>query len=99
MAQEFRMDSAHVGAVVDGLSGLSARMSGHVSSLGEQVAGAGQPWGSDATGDQFAGVADGFVAHMQAWLQAMGAHAEKLQRYAGDLTAAADVFEQADQDS
>lgn len=31
MAQEFRMDSAHVGALVDGLAGLSARMSGQVS--------------------------------------------------------------------
>ena len=99
MAQEFRMDSDEVGAVVDGLAGLSARMSGHVSGLGAQMAGAGQPWGSDATGDQFAGAAGGFVAHLQAWLQAMGAHAETVSRHAGELAAAAGVFEQADQDS
>ena len=99
MAQEFRMDSTHVGAVVDGLSGLSARMSGHVSGLGAHVAGAGQPWGTDATGDQFAGDAGGFLAHVQAWVQTMGAHAETVQRHAADLAAAAGVFEQADQDS
>ena len=97
MAEEFRIDSADVGAVVDGLAGLSARMSGHVSGLGAHVAGAGQPWGSDDTGDQFAGDAGGFLAHVQAWVQTMGAHAETVQRHADDLAAAAAVFKQADQ--
>jgi uncharacterized protein YukE len=72
-------------------------MSGHVSWLRAELAGAGEPWGSDATGDQFAGVPDGFVAHLQQWLHTMGAHAEKVQRHAGHLAAAAGVFEQADQ--
>lgn len=97
MAKQFGIDLAEVGAVADGLAGLGNQMNGHVSSLQAHLAGAGQPWGTDATGDQFAGVADGFVAHMQAWLQAMGTHAEKLQRHADDLAAAASVFEQADQ--
>jgi uncharacterized protein YukE len=97
MANEFRVDSAEVGAVAEGLAGLSARMSGHVSSLGAHVAGAGEPWGSDATADQFAGVSEGFVAHLQEWLQTMRTHAEIVQRHADDLAAAAGVFEQADQ--
>jgi hypothetical protein len=97
MADQFRIDSAEVGAVADGLAGLGAAMTGHVSSLRAGLAGAGAPWGSDVTGDQFAGVPQGFVAHMQAWLQTMGAHAEKVQRHAGQLTAAVGVFEQADQ--
>jgi uncharacterized protein YukE len=97
MADLFRIDSAEVRAVADGLAELSARMTGHVSGLGAHVAAAGAPWGSDATGHQFAGVSDGFVAHMQQWLQTMGTHAETVQRYADDLAAAAGVFEQADQ--
>jgi hypothetical protein len=72
-------------------------MTGHVSGLGAQVAGAGAPWGSDATGDQFAGVPDGFVAHMAQWLQTMRTHAETVQRHADDLAAATGVFERADQ--
>jgi uncharacterized protein YukE len=97
MAKQFGIDSAEVGGVADGLSGLSAAMNGHVSSMQAGLAGAGAPWGTDATGDQFASVPDGFVAHMQQWLQMMGAHAEKLQRHADHLAAAAGVFEQADQ--
>jgi hypothetical protein len=99
MADRFAMDSAGVGAVTDGLAELGAQMTGHMSGLGAQVAGAGAPWGSDATGDQFAGGAGGFVAHLQGWLQAMGAHAETVSRNAGALSAAAGVFERADQDS
>jgi uncharacterized protein YukE len=97
VAEEFSIDSAEVGTVADGLTGLSAQMKGHVSSLQAQLVGAGEPWGSDATGDQFARVPEGFVAHMQQWLQAMGAHAEKVQRHAGHLAAAAGAFERADQ--
>ena len=97
MANQFGIDSAEVGAVAEGLSGLGAAMTGHVSSLRAGLAGAGAPWGSDITGDQFAGVPDGFVAHMQQWLQAMGTHAEKLQHHADHLAAAAGIFEQSDQ--
>jgi uncharacterized protein YukE len=99
MAKQFRSDSAEVGVVADGLAGLGAQMEKHVSSLRAQLAGAGEPWGSDATGDHFAGVPEGFVAHMQQWLQAMAAHAEKVQHHAGHLAAAAGAFEQADQGS
>jgi uncharacterized protein YukE len=97
MADRFGVDSAEVGAVAEGLAGLGAQMSGHVSWLGARWAGAGAPWGSDVTGDQFAGAAQGFVAHLQAWLQAMAAHAETVQRHADDLAAAAGVFQRADQ--
>jgi uncharacterized protein YukE len=97
MAEQFGIDSAEVRAVADGLAGLGAAMRGHVSSLGAELAGAGEPWGTDATGDQFAGVPDGFVAHMQQWLQAMAVRAETVQRHAGHLAAAAGVFERADQ--
>ena len=97
MADQFRIEPAEVDAIADGLAGLSAQMTGHVSGLGAQFAAAGAPWGSDATGDQFAGAADGFVAHMQRWLQIMGSHAETLQRHADDLAAAASIFQQADQ--
>ncbi|OMC10564.1 hypothetical protein A5736_00040 [Mycobacterium sp. SP-6446] len=72
-------------------------MTGHVSGLGAQVASAGAPWGSDTTGERFAGVANGFVAHMQQSLQAMAARAETVQRHADRLAAHARVFEQADQ--
>lgn len=99
MANQFRIDSAEARSIADGLAGLGAAMTGHVSSLGAQVADAGQPWGSDATGDQFAGAAGGFAAHMQQWLQTMGAHAEKVAGHASDLAAATDVFERADQES
>ena len=98
MAHQFGIDSAEVGSVAHGLSGLGAQMKGHVSSLRAGLAGAGDPWGSDVTGDQFAGVPGGFVAHMQQWLQTMGAHAENLRRHADHLAAAAAIFEQADQD-
>jgi uncharacterized protein YukE len=98
MADQFCIDSAEVGSVADGLAGLSTRMTGHVSALGAQVAAAGAPWGSDATGDQFAGPPYGLVAHMQQWLQTMRTRAETVQRHAVDLAAAASVFEQADQD-
>jgi uncharacterized protein YukE len=97
VAKQFGIDSAEVGAVADGLAGLSARMTGQVSELRAQLAGAGVPWGSDGTGDQFAGVPEGFVAHTQEWLQAMAARAEKVARHADHLAAAAGVFEQADQ--
>jgi hypothetical protein len=97
MANQFGVDSAEVGAVADGLAGLGAAMTGHVSWLRAQLAGAGAPWGSDATGDQFAGVPEGFVAHLQQWLAMMEAHAEKVQRHAGHLAAAVGVFERADQ--
>jgi uncharacterized protein YukE len=97
MADQFRIDSAEVRSVANGLAGVSARMTGHVSGLGAQVAGAGAPWGSDVTGDQFANPPDGFVAHVQQCLQTMRTHAETVQRHADDLAAAARVFEQADQ--
>jgi hypothetical protein len=96
MARQFGVDSGEVGAVADGLAGLGAQMTGQVSSLRAGLAGVGEPCGSDATGDQFAGVPEGFVAHMQGWLAMMGAHAEKVQRHAGHLAAAAGVFERAD---
>jgi uncharacterized protein YukE len=99
MADQFRINPAEVSTVADDLAGLGARMAGHASGLRAQVAGAGQPWGSGATGDQFASGAGGFVAHVQAWVQAMGAHAETVARHAGELAAVAGVFEQADQDS
>ncbi|MGE2817905.1 WXG100 family type VII secretion target [Mycobacterium heidelbergense] len=97
MADQFRIDPAEVRAVADGLAGLSARMTGHVSGLGAQVSAAGAPWGSDATGDQFAGGPDGLVAHMQQSLQAMAARAETVQRHADRLATAAGFFELADQ--
>jgi len=97
MADQLRIDSAEVGAVTDGLAGLGARITEHVSGLGAHVASVGAPWGSDATGDQFAGNPDGFVAQMQQWLQTMRTHAEAVQRHADDLAAAAAVFTQADQ--
>jgi hypothetical protein len=96
MAKQFGIDPAEVGAVADGLAGLGTRMNGHVSSLHALLAGAGAPWGSDVTGDQFAGVPEGFVAHMAECLQTMGAHADKLLRQADHLAAAADIFERAD---
>jgi uncharacterized protein YukE len=97
MADQFCIDPAEVRAIADGLAGLSARMTGHVSGLGAHVAGAGAPWGSDDTGDRFAGVADGFVAHLQHRLQTMRTHAEAVQRHADDLATVAGVLEQADQ--
>jgi uncharacterized protein YukE len=97
MTDLFRIDSAEVRAVANGLAGVSARMTGHVSGLGAHVAAAGAPWGSDATGDQFAGPPNGLVAHLQQWLQTMGTHAETVQSHADALVAAAGVFEQADQ--
>ncbi len=97
MADHFGMDSAEMGAVFEGLAGLGARMSGHVSVLGPQFASAGEPWGSDTTGDQFAGGADGFVAYIHQCLQTMGAHAETVQRCADELAAHHGDFVQADQ--
>lgn len=97
MADHFRMESAEVGAVFEGLAGLGARMSGQVSALGAQFAGAGEPWGTDATADRFARVPEGFVAHMQQWLQTMAEHAETVARHADELAAHDGLFQQADQ--
>jgi hypothetical protein len=96
MAEQLRSDSAGVGALADGLSGLGAAMTGHVSSARAGLAGAAAPWGTDATGDQFAGGPGGFVAHLQHWLQAMAARAETVAGHADHLAAAGHVFEQAD---
>jgi hypothetical protein len=97
MAEQFGVDSTDGRAVADGLAGLGAQMNAHVLAVRALFAGAGAPWGSDATGDHFAGVRDGFVTHMAQWLQTMGTHAEKLQRHADHLAAAMGIFEHADQ--
>jgi hypothetical protein len=96
MAEQFRSDSAGVSALADGLSGLGAAMTGHVSSARAGLAGAGEPWGTDATGHHFAGGPEGFVAHVQQRLEAMAARAETVAGHADHLAAAGHVFEQAD---
>jgi hypothetical protein len=96
MAEQFRSDSAGVGALADGLSGLGAAMTGHVSSAREGLAGAGAPWGTDDTGEKFAGGPGGFVAHLQQRFEAMAARAETVAGHADHLAAAGQVFERAD---
>jgi hypothetical protein len=96
MAEQFRCDSAGVRALADGLSGLGGAMTGHVSSAREGLAGAGAPWGTDDTGDLFAGGPGGFVAHLQRSFEAMAARAETVAGHADHLATSGNFIVQAD---
>jgi uncharacterized protein YukE len=79
------------------LADVSARFKQVLTSLRDDLAALGSPWGDDKTGRQFANGDSGYLAQKDWVSDSIDAKARLLDAYSKNLSTAATDFEQSDQ--
>jgi uncharacterized protein YukE len=93
----FEVSPGELRATAEHLRDVSERMKDVLAGLQARLAGEGAAWGDDKIGVQFADGPGGYLAQ-DAWVEGcMGAQSRFLDRCAGNMSGAADSFEQADE--
>jgi len=78
------------------LGDVSAKIKSVLSALQAKLAGYGEPWGNDSTGNSFADGSNGYLAQRDWVFGALGAKTDLLDEYSGSMTDAAKNFGQQD---
>jgi hypothetical protein len=93
---QLSVSPADLRAVGVQLGDVSAQVKSVLSVLQAKLAGYGEPWGNDSTGNSFADGPNGYVAQRDWVFGAIGAKADLLDEYSGSMTDSAKNFDQQD---
>jgi len=96
MADQLSVDPDDLKKAGAQVADIAAQVQNMVSTLTATLAGDGQPWGDDSTGDQFANGPGGYTAQADWVMGALGDDLTTIQAFAAALSDAATSFTQQD---
>jgi hypothetical protein len=93
---QLSVSTGDLNAAGEQLGDVSSQLKNVLSALQSKLAGYGEPWGNDSTGNSFADGPNGYLAQRDWVFGAIGAKTKLLHEYSGSMTDSAKNFDQQD---